>query len=223
MSIRILSVIISAIFPLTYTDCLQADLHNIWNPQTPVGMVLSILNMPSNAMPGFTITPVGIPGMAGECGVASTYDLVLDSPPAADVRVQVNFDPLHLMVNGVVVSPYELLFTPQNWNQPQQLVVSSPDDSIPDEGTVVSVMDIMVLSDDPDYAALTPESISLTVLDNDDFRINTYTTNDQDNPASASNSNSTVVVWVSNGQDGSYEGVYGRRFTATGEAACRGL
>lgn len=95
-------------------------------------------------------------------------------------------------------------------------MVDSLDDTIADEGTVVSAIDFSVLSDDLDYAVLTPESISLTVYDNDDFRINTYTNNHQSSPTIASNSTSTVVVWTSVGQDGDGYGIFGQRFDSTG-------
>jgi hypothetical protein len=53
-----------------------------------------------------------------------------------------------------------------------------------------------------------------------EFRINTYTTGDQFGPiaAAASPSGSFVVVWHSNGQDGSGFGVFGQRYDASGIA-----
>jgi hypothetical protein len=50
-----------------------------------------------------------------------------------------------------------------------------------------------------------------------DVQVNTYTTSDQRYPAVARFSdNSYVVIWSSNGQDGSGWGVYGQRFNAAG-------
>ena len=47
-----------------------------------------------------------------------------------------------------------------------------------------------------------------------EFRVNTYTTGIQEDPAVASDaSGNFVVVWRSNGQDGSYSGVFGQRFS----------
>jgi hypothetical protein len=53
-----------------------------------------------------------------------------------------------------------------------------------------------------------------------EFRINTYTTGDQFGPivAAASPSGSFVMVWHSNGQDGSGFGVFGQRYDAGGTA-----
>jgi hypothetical protein len=50
-----------------------------------------------------------------------------------------------------------------------------------------------------------------------EFRVNTYTTSYQFNPAVASDSSGNfVVVWQSSYQDGSYRGVLGQRYGSTG-------
>lgn len=50
-----------------------------------------------------------------------------------------------------------------------------------------------------------------------EFPVNSYTTNSQQAPAVAMNAEGTfVVVWESDGQDGSGLGVYGQRFNASG-------
>jgi hypothetical protein len=53
-----------------------------------------------------------------------------------------------------------------------------------------------------------------------EFQINTYTPGYQDYPVAAIGAGGFVVVWESNGQDGSAsaDGVFGRRFTTTGTA-----
>ena len=50
-----------------------------------------------------------------------------------------------------------------------------------------------------------------------EFRVNTYTTSAQSEPAIASDgSGNFVVVWESYGQDGLFDGIFGRRFTSAG-------
>src|SRR5437867_3997422 len=50
-----------------------------------------------------------------------------------------------------------------------------------------------------------------------EFQVNAYTTADQRFPSVASDANGNlVVVWGSDGQDGSGDGVFGRRFAASG-------
>jgi hypothetical protein len=53
-----------------------------------------------------------------------------------------------------------------------------------------------------------------------EFQINTYTTNSQRSPAVAMNPGGNfVVVWRSRNQDGSYDGIVGRRYDASGAPA----
>ena len=50
-----------------------------------------------------------------------------------------------------------------------------------------------------------------------EFRVNTYTTGYQHDPAVASDSSGNfVVVWTSDGQDGSGNGVFGQRYDSSG-------
>jgi len=52
-----------------------------------------------------------------------------------------------------------------------------------------------------------------------EFRVNTYTTGMQTNPSVASDaSGNFVVVWTSEGQDGTGDGVFGQRYDASGGA-----
>jgi hypothetical protein len=51
---------------------------------------------------------------------------------------------------------------------------------------------------------------------NGEFRVNTITAGIQTAPAVASLTNGFVVVWESNGQDGSLYGIYGQRYNASG-------
>jgi hypothetical protein len=58
---------------------------------------------------------------------------------------------------------------------------------------------------------------SLGVPQGSEFRVNTYTKNDQMEPAISSDSNGNfVVTWQSNGQDGNGFGVYAQRYNSLG-------
>jgi hypothetical protein len=53
----------------------------------------------------------------------------------------------------------------------------------------------------------------------DEFQVNTYVTSNQVSPAVSSESNGDfVVVWHSNGQDGSSNGIFGQRYQSSGVA-----
>src|SRR5207237_7376908 len=50
-----------------------------------------------------------------------------------------------------------------------------------------------------------------------EFRVNTFTTSGQFNPAVAMDAaGDFVVAWVSNGQDGDFHGVYAQRYSSAG-------
>src|SRR4029079_19337185 len=49
-----------------------------------------------------------------------------------------------------------------------------------------------------------------------EFRVNSYTTDNQAFASVALQANGSVVVWSSNTQDGSAGGIFGRRFSASG-------
>jgi Ca2+-binding RTX toxin-like protein len=54
---------------------------------------------------------------------------------------------------------------------------------------------------------------------NQEFRVNTFTTNNQSEPSvTALSDGSFVVTWTSDGQDGSSNGIYGQRYAADGTA-----
>ena len=51
----------------------------------------------------------------------------------------------------------------------------------------------------------------------DEFRVNTYTLSGQSDPVAAADGNGgLVVVWQSYGQDGSFEGIYAKRYDSSG-------
>lgn len=57
------------------------------------------------------------------------------------------------------------------------------------------------------------------VAQGSEFKVNAYTTGDQDNASvSMDNAGSFVIGWSSNGQDGSQNGIYAQRFNAAGTA-----
>jgi len=84
-------------------------------------------------------------------GRTRTYQVVLDSPPTANVTVT----PSSSHPNVATVSPPELTFTTANWNQPQNVTVTGVDDTIindPEQRRVVITH--RAASDDAAYDGL---------------------------------------------------------------------
>ncbi len=57
---------------------------------------------------------------------------------------------------------------------------------------------------------------SLGNLQGNEFRVNTYTTNYQDHSSLASNGTDYLIIWASEGQDGSHRGIYGQSVDSAG-------
>ena len=96
---------------------------------------------------------------AGEAAVAYTVRLL--AAPTAPVAVQLRSD-----ADLTVVTACEdveevgcLLFTLDNWHQPQTVTVAAGNDAVSQEGTLLHV----VLSDDPAYRNLTDVALAVTV------------------------------------------------------------
>ncbi|RUT05902.1 hypothetical protein DSM106972_031080 [Dulcicalothrix desertica PCC 7102] len=98
----------------------------------------------------------------GERAVVA-YTLVLDTKPTANVTI--NFSPDSLFE---AIAP--ITFTPDDWNKPQNVVVSPVDDNRVTgnrTGTIIQ----KVVSDDPAFNNLAIKNASVSVLDNDTANI----------------------------------------------------
>ena len=85
------------------------------------------------------------------------------------------------------------------------------------DGGFVVVWETNALLDEfEDLVARRFDSAALPV--GDDFQVNVFTTGDQeDADIAVSDTGDFVVVWESESQDGSYDGVFGRRLDSTGQ------
>ena len=97
-----------------------------------------------------------------EGGGSAQLMMRLATQPAADVALQLSFDP----VNKAATDRENLLFTSSNWNVPQAITLTAIDNQAA-EGQQVVKLKTMVNSTDPAYAQLSVGNITLTVIDND--------------------------------------------------------
>ncbi len=135
----------------------------------PTGDVFDASNGAGNAYlmrwtlaAGITPTPtVGL--VTAEDGASTSFTVVLDTPPTADVTIPVSSsDP-----NEGVVSTSSLTFTPVNWNVPQTVVVTGVDDAAIDGDKTYSIVLGPASSADPAYDGLDANYVSVTNSDND--------------------------------------------------------
>lgn len=116
----------------------------------------------SIVQPGFTISAIS--GNTDETGTTRTFTVKLNSPPSANVVVNV----ASLNTNEVIVqSGAVLTFTSANWNTNQTVTVKGVDDGDLD-GDQTVVIDLQAaVSTDTSYSGLDPANVTVINLDND--------------------------------------------------------
>ena len=98
-------------------------------------------------------------------GETVIYTVVLDAEPLSDVEITVTSSDLQI----ASVSPLTLTFMADNWNEPQEVVVSGIDDAIDGADRMVSIDHAVSTGDSGSYnAGLSIESVSVTVVDDDE-------------------------------------------------------
>lgn len=106
---------------------------------------------------GFSATQTGGTTAITEGSVTDTYSIVLLNAPSANVTVNLSIG------GGVVLSNSSLVFTPLNWNTPQTITLSIPDDAVVASNRVETLTHSIV-STLPEYTldALDPVSVFVT-------------------------------------------------------------
>jgi putative cell wall-binding protein len=145
------------------------------NPRFPLIIDLRNIGLPdaitTNAAENFTVlqnisgTPCvqldpAIATITLNEGDSSSVSVVLGSQPNHDVTVTVASDP------SVSTSPTSLRFTLGNWNIPQTLSVTAPDNTTVDGDQTVSV-NLSAMSSDSIFSGCNAPTISVVVKDND--------------------------------------------------------
>lgn len=121
---------------------------------TPAGIVATITD---NDILGISVTPTTLTVLEGTAG--ETYTFGLNTQPTADVFVAFTFDN-----TAISISPASLTFTPANWNTPQTVTVTAPDEGLVDAET--TVISHTVTSTDPNYQGAASSNVTVNVLDN---------------------------------------------------------
>ncbi len=99
--------------------------------------------------------------LIAEPNTNDTYTISLGKFPTSSVTVD-----LTKSDDDFFVSPSSVTFTTSNWLTPQTITVS-PDDNSLQDGERTRTITHSVTSSDPDYAAVTPNPVSVTISDND--------------------------------------------------------
>jgi hypothetical protein len=116
-----------------------------------------------NDTAGVTLSPQsGL--LTFESGAMTSFGVVLNSPPAADVSIGLTSSD----ATEGTISPGSVTFTPVNWMAPQMITVTGADDDRADGNQPYLISTSVPQSEDAGYAALKdPPSASVTNVDND--------------------------------------------------------
>jgi|GEM_PF-4661184 len=115
-----------------------------------------------NIAAGATVSPsVGL--VTSEDGTSTSFNVVLDIRPTADVTIPVSSSDS----NEGVVSTSSLTFTPANWNVPQTVIVTGVDDTAIDGDKSYSIVLGPATSADPAYEGFNANDLRVTNTDND--------------------------------------------------------
>ena len=98
---------------------------------------------------------------------AVQYRLLLEAQPFANVEVGLQ----SATPSRAVVSPLKLTFTPENWDKPQNFVVSGVKDLTADGDHLVAIETLPAVSTDARYSGLNAADVSVWVLDDTDAGI----------------------------------------------------
>lgn len=112
---------------------------------------------------GILVQPASEFGSTTEAGGVVTFTVRLASQPMADVTI-----PLSSSNTGeATIAPATLIFTPENWDDPQAVIVTGQDDRRDDGDTAYKVVLAPALSDDPLYAGMNAADRAYTTTDDD--------------------------------------------------------
>jgi hypothetical protein len=113
---------------------------------------------------GIVVTPASGAMATGEDGRRTTFEVVLQTQPTANVVIPISSSNL---AEGTL-SAASLVFTAANWDIPQVVTITGVDDSIVGNDTAYSIIIGMASTTDAEYSGRDPADISVVNLDNDD-------------------------------------------------------
>jgi hypothetical protein len=114
----------------------------------------------SDAQPGITLITAGEPIVHEAYGKVQ-LQLRLTAEPRANVEVGLK----SADTSRATVSPAKLLFTPDNWEAPQNAFVSGVKDLTADGDHLIAIETLPAVSTDARYAGINAEDVSVWVLD----------------------------------------------------------
>ncbi|MFO0691956.1 MAG: hypothetical protein U0230_00220 [Polyangiales bacterium] len=98
-----------------------------------------------------------------ETGSTATFTIALEKKPTSNVVVPLSSSD----TTEGTVAPSSLTFTPENWNAPQQVVVTGVDDTLEDGAITYQAVIGTLQSDDVYFSRYNPDDVDVSNIDND--------------------------------------------------------
>ena len=135
--------------------------------------VSSDVTITDNDVPGFSFTGNVDELIASESGENATFGVVLDVSPQQNVTIQLS----HEAASEFTLDTSVLVFTPEDWNVPQEVVVSAVQDTTVEPTRVWNVIgEVDSENTDAMFARLSPRQIQVSITDDDVASVQLQTT-----------------------------------------------
>jgi hypothetical protein len=117
--------------------------------------------------PGASIIESGGSTTVSEIGVDDSYDMVLTQRPTTDVTISlINTEDQLVAVDAAHPNNNFVVFTPENWDQPQTIIISAVDDEVVEIFHRSSILHVSS-SADPTYDGVGIRRMIANIIDND--------------------------------------------------------
>jgi len=171
--------------PYSIVTTMQSGADVVYNAINPADV--SVTNIDDDAV-GITVNPnAGL--YTTESGGTETFDVRLNSQPAADVSITLYSN----NENEGKIDKNSLTFTSVNWNTNQTVTVTGQNDNIDDDDQAYSIITNPAVSSDILYNSINPANVSITNQDDDQAGITVSPQNITINEAGASQSFTIVL------------------------------
>jgi len=122
-----------------------------------------IMLFEAGPIPGITKTESGGTTAVTEGGATDSFDVVLNTQPLSDVVLNISSND----TSAATVNTSTLTFTTGNWNTPQTVTVTAPEDSDVVSENVTVTIAVDDPSSDDDYDTVANVLVNVSVTDND--------------------------------------------------------
>lgn len=151
------------------SEAAESFVVTLFNPSgaaLPAGYTPTVVTVLDDDPAGVVLTASGEDTKVKEASTTDSYTLALTAEPSATVTVHI-LPGDQLDVGAGPGAPHEVVFDANNWNIPQEVMVSTPDDLAVENPWTWHVIAHQVVSGDPLFDGLAVADLEVLVRDNE--------------------------------------------------------